>query len=405
MFTAVDSWDPHRFVRRRFAIHSVWGHASAPVPPNERIPTMGTARNARRPQDYTALGIAPQPVARREDGMRTTGEKNTYEWWYFDTRLDDGSSLVVVFYTKPFIEGVGKGPAPYVTVELDRPDGSHHRWETQADAAGFHAATDRCDVTIGPNTFRNVEWGETLTYRIHVEEGPLRLDVDVVGQVPAWRPGTGYPYFGEQDEHHFAWLPSVPLGHVAVGLVLDGVQETLTGVGYHDHNWGDVAMTKLINHWYWGRAQAGAYSIVSSYITAEANYGNTEIPIFMLAKDGAIIADDPGRVRFSLQALQVDEHTGKPFAQVVTYEYDDGADRYTIRYQRQSTIVDERMIDRITGAKHLLAKMARFDGAYLRFTGQVQLEHFVDGRLVEKALPPIWHPHPQRVRRMPARCS
>jgi hypothetical protein len=40
-----------------------------------------------------------------------------------------------------------------------------------------------------------------------------------------------------------------------------------------------------------GRAQAGEYSIVSSYIAAEAKYGSTEIPIFMLAKDGAVIAD------------------------------------------------------------------------------------------------------------------
>jgi hypothetical protein len=149
---------------------------------SSRTPGTAGVRVARRPQDYTALGIAPQPIARREDGMRTTGEKDTYEWWYFDTHLDDGSSLVVVFYTKPFIEGVGKGLAPYVSVELDRPDGSHHQWEAKADAAGFHAATGRCDVTIGPNTFRNVEWGEPLKYRIHVEEGPLRLDIDLTGR-------------------------------------------------------------------------------------------------------------------------------------------------------------------------------------------------------------------------------
>ena len=59
-------------------------------------------------------------------------------------------------YTKPFIEGVGNGLAPYVSVELDRPDGSHHQWEVKADATAFHAAIDRCDVTIGPNTFRDV---------------------------------------------------------------------------------------------------------------------------------------------------------------------------------------------------------------------------------------------------------
>jgi hypothetical protein len=323
--------------------------------------------------------------------MRTTGEKNTYEWWYFDTHLDDGSSMVVVFYTKPFIEGVGKGLAPYVSVELDRPDGAHQQWEIKADPADFHAATDTCDVAIGANTFRSLEWQEPLKYHLHVEDGALELDIDLVGQVPAWRPGTGYMYFGDQDEHFFAWLPSVPQGHVTVDLTLDGVHETLTGVGYHDHNWGDVAMTKLINHWYWGRAQAGPYSIVASYITAEAAYGDTEIPIFMLAKDGAVIAEDPGNVRLHLEGEQVDEHTGKPFAQVVSYEFEDGADRYFIRFQHESTIVDELMIDRITGVKHLLAKAARFEGAYLRFTGQVELEHFVDWQSVEKVADPgIW---------------
>jgi hypothetical protein len=352
---------------------------------------MGTARNARLPQDYVTLGIRPQPIARHEDGRRTTGEKNTYEWWYFDCHLDDGSSLVVVFYTKPFIEGVTKGLAPYVSVELDRPDGTHHAWEFPAEVSEFRAAADRCDVVCGPNSFRNTEWGAALEYRIHVEEGPLQLDIHLVGQVPPWRPGTGYTYFGEHDEHFFAWLPSVPQGGVTVELTLDGIHETLTGIGYHDHNWGDVAMTSLINHWYWGRAQAGPYSIVAAYITAEKAYGDAGVPIFMLARDGAIIADDPDNVRLVLDNVQVDELTGKPYAQVVTYDYSDGADRYVVRYQRKSTLLDAPMIDRITGFRHLLARIARFDGAYLRFTGQVELEHFVDGRSVEFVSDPgIW---------------
>ena len=32
-----------------------------------------------------------------EDGMRSTGGKGTYEWWYFDAHLEDGSILVIVF--------------------------------------------------------------------------------------------------------------------------------------------------------------------------------------------------------------------------------------------------------------------------------------------------------------------
>src|SRR3954452_15194627 len=108
-----------------------------------------TARRADRPEDYARLGIDPSPIAAHEDGMRTDGGKGSYEWWYFDAHLDDGSTLVVAFYTKPLMEAARSPLAPYVTVELDRPDGSHREWKTPAGVDGFHASTFGCDVTIG----------------------------------------------------------------------------------------------------------------------------------------------------------------------------------------------------------------------------------------------------------------
>jgi hypothetical protein len=150
-------------------------------------------------------------------------------------------------------------------------------------------------------------------------------------------------------------------------------------------------MTKLINHWYWGRAQAGDYSIVSSYIFAEKAYRNAELPIFMLAKGGRIIADDASKVSFRLEDEHIDPKSGKPVANVVVYDYKDGADRYRVSYRRSETIVDEELIDTVSGFKHLLARLTRFDGAYVRFTGNVQLERFVNGALVEDVSDPgIW---------------
>ncbi|MCU1396405.1 MAG: hypothetical protein JWM34_4833 [Ilumatobacteraceae bacterium] len=352
--------------------------------------TTSTAQRADRPDDYIRLGIEPSPIVAREDGMRTDGGKGSYEWWYFDAHLDDGSTLVVVFYTKSLMDA-GHPLAPYVSIELDRPDGTSRKWETPADPDGFHASTDRCDVSIGTSTFRNTSWGDPHVFHIHVAHDDLVLDLDLTGQVPSWRPATGVMYFGAEDEHLFAWLPSVPQGAVAASLTIGDVTEELTGVGYHDHNWGDVPMPKLINHWYWGRAKAGPYSIVASYITAERDYGNTEIPIFMLARDGRIIADEIDKVRFSLEGVTIDEMSGKPYAERVIYEYGDATDHYVITYRRESTIVDARFIDDLGGIKHLLARLARFDGAYLRFTGQVEVEHVVDGASVEKVADPgIW---------------
>ena len=88
-------------------------------------------------------------------------------------------------------------------------------------------------------------------------------------------------------------------------------------------------------------------------------------------------------MRFYLEGEHTDEHSGKPIAEVVVYDYDDGRDRYRVSFHRAETILDRRLIDQVSGVKHLLARLKRFDGAYLRFTGSVQLEHFVDGDKVE----------------------
>jgi hypothetical protein len=345
-----------------------------------------SARFADQPEDFVKLGIEPDRIEVYEDGMRTEGGPGGYEWWYFDSHLSDGSSLVIVFYTKEMMNPGGP-LAPLITLQLDRPGQAPLFLETRGSPEAFSASRDRCDVRIGENTFR----GDLHEYAIHFSHGEVSVDVKLTGQVPSWRPTSGHMYFGDDDEHVFAWLPSVPQGKVSVDLTIGGKTEHLEGIGYHDHNWGDVAMPKLINHWYWGRAQAGPYSIVASYIYAEKAYGSAQLPIFMLARDGKIIADDHHKVRFHLADEHLDDKSGKPVANVVVYEYEDGPERYRVSYRRSQTVVNAQLIDRVSGVKHLLARLMGFDGSYLRFTGKVQLERFVNGQLVEDVSDPgIW---------------
>src|SRR5208282_6729256 len=92
-------------------------------------------RLAGRPADYRKLGLQPVEVAQFEDGQRIGTEKGRYEWWYFDAHLDDGATVVVVFYTKP---NVGpNGPlAPRITINLALADGDRRFdkiYDTTAD--------------------------------------------------------------------------------------------------------------------------------------------------------------------------------------------------------------------------------------------------------------------------------
>jgi len=346
------------------------------------------ARLADRDDDYARLGLQRGHVEQWEDGMRTSGGPGSYEWWYFDAHLDDGSSLVITFYTKWLLKP--KGPeAPMVTVDLDRPGRPARQLAIHATPEQFSARKDRCDVQVKDCYFR----GDLHTYQIKIVDESLTIEAELIGQVPSWRPATGFSYFGARDEHLFAWMPAVPQGKVTVTLTeKNAAPQTLTGIGYHDHNWGDVVMSKLINHWYWGRAQAGPYSVIASYIYAEKEYGRTELPNFVLAKDGKVIADQASKVRFVLEDVSTDAKSKKPVANRVIYEYtQDDHVRYRVIFQRRQTILDNQLADAVTGLQHALARLARVDGSYLRFSGAVTVEKYVGGKLVEQASDPgIW---------------
>lgn len=133
------------------------------------------------------------------------------------------------------------------------------------------------------------------------------------------------------------------------------------------------------------------YSIVASYITAEQAYGGVNLPIFLLAKDGSIVADDARKVNFRISDVHVDDASGKPIADTVVYEYRAGSDSYRVSFNRAETIVDSEFIKGLKGIKQLVAKLAHFDGAYLRFTGEVRLEHLSEGTVVEDVSDPgVW---------------
>jgi hypothetical protein len=291
--------------------------------------------------------------------------------------LSDGSKTVIVFFTKPLVDV--DGPlAPYVTFTLDGPDGSHLEKEYHAPAQAFSSAKETCDVRIGANTFK----GDLHSYTIHVEIDDLTCDVTLSSTSPPWRPETGYLFFGERSEHYFAWLPSVPQGDVQATITLAGNEQVLTGIGYHDHNWGNISPVSLMNHWYWARGKLGDYTLIASYITAEKKYGYKTFPVFMLARNGKIVADDDSKVSFSASDIQIDEESGRPVANVTVYDYRDGAARYLLTFKRKNTILRMKLIETIHGIRRFLARLIGFDGKFLRFTGDLTLEHYEGDRLV-----------------------
>jgi len=323
---------------------------------------------ASSPADFARFGLDPAAVAPWEDGARTDNRPGTYEWWYFDAHLDDGSTLVVVFMNKDL--ATPKRPlSPILRLNLDLPDGRSYQKVVSFPAAEWSAAADRADVRLGGNRFT----GDLHEYRIQATAGEVAVDVTLTGQIRPWRPATGHLLFGADRDRKFAWLPSVPQGTVSGSCTVEGRTRPVSGIGYHDHNWGDVGLMKIIHDWYWARGRAGPYSVIASFITAEKEFSYQANPVFMLARDGRIVADDASRVRFETDGVYTDDVTGKPVASVTRYVYEHDDGKIVVSFTRERDLTRTRMADALTRPKRLAARLARFDGAYLRFTGPMTI--------------------------------
>lgn len=345
------------------------------------------ARFGDTDNDYKRLKIQKGKPEVWEDGLRTTGEKGEYEWWYFDSALDDGASLVISFFTTS-IASKEAGFHPYLEIRYTSPDGK--KISEDIYPTDFSFSEEKCDVKMD---------GNSITGNLH--EVVIVLDGEhfkgkavLTGRVSPWRPNSGYIYFGEDD--YFAWLPSVPEGHVQLTYSIDGGSEQeVSGTGYHDHNWGNCNMMKLMHHWYWGRAKIGEYQVISSYITAQKKYGYEHFPIFFLAKGEQVLGDDITKLTYTQTNLQYDEKINRHYYKDLCYDYVDGQSRYCITYRAEKILEDRYLIgdgDSIKAkAERAALKAMGIMANYIRLNGEVTLEHYENGVKVEVvSAPAIW---------------
>jgi hypothetical protein len=337
------------------------------------------AETASSDADYARFGLARNDIKPWEDGARTDDRPGSYEWWYFDAHLNDGAKLVVVFMDKD-LTTPQKPLEPTIRLNLALADGRTFEKLVTFDPSLWRSAEDHADVRIGDNRFT----GDLHTYRINATVEDISVDVRLEGEVPSWRPETGYMLFGEDRKLEFAWLPSVPQGKVTASYSIGDERHEATGTGYHDHNWGNVGMMEIIHDWYWARGQAGPYSVIASYITAHEKYDYAALPVFMLAKDGVLIGDDPSRLTFEALGPYIDSATHKPVANVTRYAYETEGDRYVVTFTRYRDLARNRMIEGLHGVKRAAAELLRFDGAYLRFSGEIRVEHYRGDEVVDQ---------------------
>lgn len=331
---------------------------------------LGEAKLLSSLDAYARLNILEDETQIWEDGMRTTGDEGTYEWWYTDAEFEDGTTIVTVFFTKNGFDVPGEAH-PLATITVTYPDGTTtNRTVSEDEGTVLNASTELCDIEIGTTSLKYIDGDYLLSF---VDDG-LEYEVLMESKLPMWRPDTGHWFFGDEEEDFFAWFVAQPSSYITGTLTIDGSTQTLVGTGYHDHNWGNIPMNEVINHWYWGRAKIGEYDIIACDIIAEEAYGNIRLPVMMIAKDGEIFEDDQSKTIVERSDTYQHAVTNKFMDNNITYTQpsDDGI-VYTIEFKREKDIVTASMLDGLSQPTKLFAIIMGANPTYVRVLGEVNL--------------------------------
>ncbi len=209
-------------------------------------------------------------LARKEDAQRVDSTNDDlFEWWYFDTIMDDGSTCVLNFLSKPPFNKKGGGIMPILQFNLSTPEGQCLQQTPVFGADAYSSALDRCAVTIGPNW---VEQNDDGSYTLHAEADGMAANLVLRNVVPGWRTGPYLP----PDEAALIALDEqvvIPAGTAEGTLTYNGKTRPVTGTCYHDHQWGNIKTPfgggkSAITSWYWGRAQAGDHAVAFAQLYA-----------------------------------------------------------------------------------------------------------------------------------------
>lgn len=313
------------------------------------------------------LSLTAQPW---EDGLRASTQRGTFEWWYFDAHFEDGTTAVIVYATKPIINP--ELPlTPNLSLTITRADGTKIAEFVFAPADQFFASKEVCEVRIGSSHVKQAGFGACWDFSLHAESGALAADLTFTGLVPPWRPGAGKSFFADLD-HYFAWLPSIPHGRVEGTLTYDGQTHVVQGTGYHDHNWGNIALPSVMDHWYWGRAHIGDYTLIFVEQIALKKYGSTRMPVFMLARGEKVLADD---MRYlTMQTGDMVHHAGgREYPREVDFVWKRAQEQVRLELRKQKLIEGTSLLLALPPVKRAVARLFA-NPFYFRFNAELNLK-------------------------------
>lgn len=233
-------------------------------------------------------------------------KKHYFEWWYFDARLEGG--YTAVGFLRAAHERTGKTS---VEIAIYPPGGGRLQRHADYKRSDMTASREIADIQIGHN-YLKVDYSnkDLASYEVFIDEGNLGLHLKYVAKVYGWMPGDGSTLFG--DKGSFCWCVPIPRASVEGTIRIGDKKIPVKGIGYHDHNWGNVNMAKYLSYWHWGRLYSENFTLCYAHIQCNKKMYNHPIKVLMLAKNEKVILST-GEYELTQENFQYDNKAANEY--------------------------------------------------------------------------------------------
>jgi predicted secreted hydrolase len=190
----------------------------------------------------------------KDDAVHPYDAADYYEWWYLDAMFDNGYSCALSCFWRTEYQGLH---IPLIIVDIYPPEGKRIRGAAGFDYKDCSASLDKCDVAWGGNHIRQ----EGDTYSVSLRAEDTGVDLVYKRSLPGWK-WTRDGLMKNDADGIQGWVNPVPRADVTGNLFLGHQTIPVRGQGYHDHNWGNVEMSRSFAGWGWGRMYDPKYTFV-----------------------------------------------------------------------------------------------------------------------------------------------
>ena len=175
--------------------------------------------------------------------------------------------------------------------------------------------------------------GSIPRYDVEFHDKDLGCKLTFESVTEAFRsPPDGVANFSKQPDRWIGWVIAQPRARVTGTLILNGKEIPVTGVGYHDHNWGNIALTDMYNYWYWGRIFLPDYTFIYSVGQMTDALGKKPSSV-ILAYKGEKLVDVTTDITADASDFVPDKYTGAPYPRTLVLRPEGRAVKGTITHK------------------------------------------------------------------------